>query len=772
MAADLPQRLAAILAADVAGYTRLMELDETGTVAAWRRARSEVIDPTIEQQHGRIIKLTGDGFLAEFSTVESAVRAALRMQELLASMFRSVPSDRRVAFRMGVNIGDVWVDAEDVYGTGVNVAARLEGLAPPGGICVSDAVHEAVKHNVAAAYVDGGLQRVKNVAEPVRVWHVSGGARGKGLTARRKLRHVISVGVSATVFLTAGIGLLYLGRFPFATTLLPFGPRSPPAAARSGSPSPATVEPDSVAVLPFRNIDGSEETRIFSDGLAEDLINRLTATPPLRVSSRGDSFAFGPDPESSVIRNRLRVAYYVEGSVRKTLNSLRVVAQLIDSSSGFQVVSRTFDKNVGNFSELQDEITKLIVANLRVALPSLAEVPVYTTPETASFDAYLAYRRGMDIIHRPITPQSVEQALKAFRESLQVDPGYAAAFAGICLTYTGAYDVTRDTAYIDQAERSCGSALDKDANLVVVRDALGQLYLHTGRYVDAEQAFERALTTNANDVQALRGLGDVYQSQGRLSDAERRYRQAVGLEPGNWRTYNSLGTFLFNHGRYAEAAGAYGQIVVVDPDNATGWANLASSSMLDGDFTAGERAFQHALDLQPSSRTLMNLGLVYYYQGNTTKAELALRKAIAMTPQDYLAWSSLGDVLAIAGKHDGSREAFTEAARLAREQLAVNSQDPGVTQDLAWINAMLDDFDEAQRLIDVALKLAPGDPYVHYYDALIRARMGEPDQALDRLHTAVEKGYPVALIWAEPHLAELRSRPRFIQLVGEKTTSN
>ncbi len=173
VAPDLPQRLAAILAADIAGYTRLMELDEAGTVAAWRRARDEIIDPTIARLGGRIVKLTGDGFLAEFSTVESAVRAALAMQLELERTFAEQPGDRRVAFRMGVDIGDIWVDDEDVYGTGVNIAARLEALATPGALCISDAVYAAVKHKIYAHYEDLGPQRVKNLASPVHVWRAS-----------------------------------------------------------------------------------------------------------------------------------------------------------------------------------------------------------------------------------------------------------------------------------------------------------------------------------------------------------------------------------------------------------------------------------------------------------------------------------------------------------------------------------------------------------------------------------------------------------------------
>lgn len=773
MAADLPQRLAAILAADIAGYTRLMELDGAGTVAAWRRARAEAIDHTIEQYRGRIVKLTGDGFLAEFSTVESAVRAALSMQSLLTTMFAAQPTDSRVAFRMGVDIGDIWVDEQDVYGTGVNIAARLEALALPGGLCISDAVYAAVKDKIAARYEDQGQLRVKNVAAPVHTWRVSASA-----TARRPGPGLAGSAVAA-LFLVAAMAafVLQLGLPPLATDPSEIEDTGRGADRGGGvrelseergmtAVTTVAVQPNSIAVLPFMNIDGTEEMRIFSEGLADDVIDRLTATPPLRVSSRGDSFALGANSSSQEIRNRLRVAYYLEGSVRKSGDMLRVVTQLIDSATGFHIVSRTFDEPIREYLQIQDEITKLIVANLRVALPSVAETPVYVNAETASFDAYLAYRRGMDIIQRPLTQAAIEQALGAFRESLTVDPGYAAAFAGICLTYIAAYDVTKDTGYVGQAEQSCGSALEHNPNLIVVHDALGKLYLRTGRTMDAERAFESALAINPNDVSALTGSADAYLNQGRQIEAEQRYRQAVGLQPGNWRTYNSLGGFLFGNGRYVEAADAYREVVMFDTKNETGWANLAASLMLAGDFADAARAFERALELQPSPQTLMNLGMMHYYLNDFEQARVNFEKAIEVGPQIHSAWSNLGDVLDRSGDSAAAARAFVEAERLARERLAINSLDYRTITDLTWIVAMLDRLDEAQKLIASARELGPMDPYVYYIDALVRLRLGETDAALGSLETAVDMGYSRAMIRAEPHLMNLRDNERFTALVG------
>ena len=766
MAPDLPQRLAAILAADIAGYTRLMELDESGTVAAWRLARAQVIDPTIARNGGRIVKLTGDGFLAEFSTVESAVRSALAMQDELTAAFATQPADRRVAFRMGVDIGDIWVDDNDVYGTGVNIAARLEGLATPGALCISDAVHAAVKDKIHAYYEDLGPQRVKNVTAPVHAWRASGAPQ----PVRRRAADLARPAIAVAALVALAAGVVYFGRVPATTspTLTGAGVESAPAGSQSPPAIPTAgvsdVEPNTIAVLPLMNIDGSEEMRIFADGLGEDIIDRLTATPPLRVSARGDSFALAPNSAPQDVRKRLRVAYFIEGSVRRSADTLRVVIQLIDSASGFHIVSRTFDKPVGEFLQIQDEVSNLVVANLRIALPSLAEEPVYVSAETASYDAYLAYRRGMDILDKRPTRAAVTEALRAFEESLAVDPDYAAAYAGICLANIAGYDTTQEAAYMNSAERSCGSALERNPNLIVVHDALGALYLRTGRTAAAVRAFERALQVNRNDVPALTGLGDAYLNQQRLADAEQRYREAIGLQPGNWRTYNSLGNFLYASGRYEEAAAAYREVVGLDAANSTGWGNLASSAMLSGDFAAAVSAFERALAVEPSARTLMNLGMLHYYRGESAAAQHALKAAIAMSPEDYLAWSNLGDVLTVGGDADGAERAFLEAERLARERLARNQRDAGTLIDLAWITAMLGRFGDAQELIAAALALAPTDPYVHYYDALVRARMGDTENALDRIEKAVEMGYSRALIRAEPHLSALRGNTRFAEI--------
>lgn len=523
----------------------------------------------------------------------------------------------------------------------------------------------------------------------------------------------------------------------------------------------APVEPNSIAVLPFLNIDGSEETRIFSEGLAEDVINRLAKVPALRVSARGDSFSLPPSAPSADVRKRLRVSYYLEGSVRVAEQKMRVAIQLINSANGFQVLSRTFDRSRQEFFEIQDEITGLTVSNLRLVLPPETQVILSVSDEYPDLDAYVLYRRGMDAYHRPRTTGSIDEALDWFDQSLAIDPDFAAAHAGICTTYASGFAVTSNPAFIDKAEQSCAAALRRNPNLDVVHWALGDLYLHTGRNQEAELAFERALAINVNNVSALSGLADVYYRQQKTQLAEDTYRRAIGLQPGNWSTYNALGWFLYQNGRYTEAAEQYKTVVSIDAANMQGWANLGTSLMFSGNFSDAAPAFMRSIRLEPSRYAYTSLGLLYYYLGEVDEAAVALQEAVKMAPNDHRAWTNLGDALSFSEQSESAIAAFRTAEELAENQLSVN---PGLSEtliDLAWIKVMVGKTEEGREAIARAQEMTPGDPQVYFIKALISVRSGDVTAAYDNLEMALEKGYPPEMMAAEPHLRKISLDPQF-----------
>lgn len=529
--------------------------------------------------------------------------------------------------------------------------------------------------------------------------------------------------------------------------------------------APVTIDPNSIAVLPFLNIGDDEDGRIISMGLADDLINRLAKVPDLRVSARGDSFSLPSNSASGDVRRRLRVAYYLEGSVRVLDDTLRVVVQLIDSQTGFHVVSRSFDRELDDFFAVQDEITRLTVANLRVALPAATRADSVLSADNMNLDAYMLYRVGMDALYKPVSQATIDEALDAFGRSLNLDADYAAAHAGICLAYVSSYRVLNDAAHIEEAERSCSVALGLNANLDVVHAALGELYSETGQYDAAEAAFGRALAINENSVSSLLGLGHIYSRQQRLAEAESKFNQAIGLQPGNWDVYSSLGGFLFNSGRYEEAARQYREVVSLDPANMNAWNNLGASLTVAGQFADAVVAYERSLEILPVRQAYSNLGMLQYYLGEIDAAADLLEQALELAPNDYVAWSNLGDVLSFSATPERATRAFARAEELAEDQLRVNVRHAETIVDLAWIKAMLNKFEEAERLAESALAAAPGNPHVHYINGLIQTRNGNRTDALDALDTAIEMGFSRALIAAEPHLGSLRSERRFQELV-------
>ncbi len=457
---------------------------------------------------------------------------------------------------------------------------------------------------------------------------------------------------------------------------------------------------------------------------------------------------------------------YLEGSVEMAAEKMRVTVQMIDSESGFHILSRKFDRPLADFFAIRDEITSLTVANVRVALPPDLRTSSLKIMADPSLDAYLLYRRGIDASRQPTSMDTIASALGWFDAALNVDPEYAAAYAGKCTVYVEGYEEVDDASFIAQAETACATALSLNPNLDIVHTGLGDLYRETGRYADAVVAYQKALAIDPSNVAALTGLGATYSRLNMPDEAEASLRKAIDVHPGDASAYRTLGKFLYNFGRYAEAAAEYQYVVALEPHNMIGYDNLASAYLMMGDFAAAAPAYQKAIDIEPTRNAYSNLGVMHYYLGNLDAAIDSHANAIKLQPNDYLARSGLGDALWIAGRKDEARSEFRKAEALAEGALDVNPNNPLTLMDLAWIRAMLDKQQEARALIDRAKKLAPDDPYAHYFDAMVHLRAGDRDAALAALEIAAEKGYPRRMLAAEPHLAELRNDTRFAAIVN------
>jgi adenylate cyclase len=454
------RKLAAILAADVAGYGRLMGADEAGTLAALKAHRAELIEPTIAEHGGRIVKLMGDGALVEFASVVEAVACAVAIQRGMRERNAAMAQDRRIALRIGINLGDVIVEGEDIYGDGVNVAARLESLAAPAGICVSGDVYRQVRNRLDLGFEDLGERELKNIAEPVRVYRLE-------------------------VDETRAAG---------------------PAEAAAG----AMMARPAVAVLPFTNMSGDPEQEYFSDGLAEDIISALAAWRSFPVIARNSTYTYkNKAADVKRVARDLGARYVVEGSVRKSGNRVRITAQFIDGETGHHVWAEKYDRQLDDIFALQDEISQRITATIAPALGK-AELKRSAAKRPADLTAWDYYLRGMAFIDK-FTKEGNAKARRMFARAIEFDPDYSEAYTGLALSHNR--DVLLQCS--DDRERSMAKALEAAHRAVALDGASSTAHqvLSTAHIWRNEHDFSLAeallaVELNPNDAVSLHALGN------------------------------------------------------------------------------------------------------------------------------------------------------------------------------------------------------------------------------------------------------------------------
>ena len=560
------QRLAAILAADVAGYSRLMAADERATVAALDAARV-VIRRQIEANQGRVIDMAGDSVLAVFETAAGAVTAALAVQQELRVSLGEVPEDRCMRFRIGVHLGDVIEKADGtVYGDGVNIAARLQGLAKPGGITVSDSIRNAVRGKVGASFVDQGEQQVKNIAHPVRAFRVR--TQGTGIPERAESsihstrqvqlesKHSIVVAGSVVLlFVAIASAWLWSSRNQTAEKI-------PPTAVSKA------VDSKSIAVLPFTNMSEDKDTAYFADGVHEDLLTQLALLGELRVVSRTSVMDYR-DTKKNIrqIGTELGVGTLVEGSVRRAGNQVRVTAQLIDASSDKHLWGKNYDRELKDIFAIQSELAIEIARALKVTLSPRAETQITTRP-TSSLEAYDVFLRAQELFNQSQGTirewASLKDRIALLSKAVELDPQFAHAWARLATEHARAYYSATDKtpARQTQAKLAMDRALGLAPEDLVVRIAEGDYYrMALADYERAAQAFAKVLQAAPHNVDALNGLASVYLYQDRAAERVALIERALTVEP---RSFGALKGLKFHYViyRHYDRALAYQQKLI------------------------------------------------------------------------------------------------------------------------------------------------------------------------------------------------------------------
>ena len=512
----MERRLAAILAADVVGYSRLMGEDEVGTLTALKAHREELIGPRITARRGRIVKLIGDGILAEFPSAVEAVECAAEIQEAMAERNADLPGDRQLTFRIGINLGDVVVEGDDIYGDGVNIAARLEGIAIPGGICIARNVFNQVKGKVDLEFDDLGAQQVKNIAEPVHVFQVSG------------------LGFAA----------------PGDTSTSPTG-----AVDLRDKPS--------IAVLPFDNMGGDPDQEYFADGITEDIITELARFQNLLVIARNSAFTYkGKAVRVQDVGRDLGVNYVVEGSIRKAGNRVRLTVQLVEAATGNHVWAERYDRDLTDIFELQDELTRTIVATLPRRLESADAERIRRKPPS-NMGVYDRVLRAKLCHHRGSREDNAE-GLRLLDQAIELDPEYASAYAWKACTLGQAwhrgYREQTDELWMEMWNLTRkGASLDEN-DLECIR-ILCEFGIEEGRLDEAQIYNDKALRLTPNDPRIVAQRGELLTWLGQPEDGLEWVEKAMQLDPYDADAWTHLlGRALFGARRYEEAIGAFKRV--------------------------------------------------------------------------------------------------------------------------------------------------------------------------------------------------------------------
>jgi adenylate cyclase len=662
------RRLTAILAADVAGYSRLMGADEEGTLAQLKAHRREVVDPRIGEHRGRIVKTTGDGLLAEFASVVDAVRCAVEIQDEMAKRNADVPSDRRIEFRVGINVGDIIIDESDIFGDGVNVAARLEALAAPGGICVSRMARDQVRDKLAVSFEDLGEQQVKNIARPVRAYRVvtDAAVRVAAAAPRRRRwmpRRAIAASIAVLVVLAIGAAAFWL--------LYP--PHPAPTAGGAPATPPALPDKPSIAVLPFANLSGDPAQDYLADGLTDNLLDALAQNPGLFVIARNATQVYrGKAAAPRAVATDLGVRYVLEGSVQKSGDRIRVTAQLIDAVNDNHLLSQKYDRNLTDLFALEDDLSLQIAGALDAQLSGTTWARIIAQG-TRNLEAWENLVKGRQAFWR-FTPADMGEAQRLVQRAVDLDPNYSPAWNLLAWTYFLQADQgwAKDRlAALERARQLNAKALKLDPEFAgphLLRTGLERLpdlpeYDPEAALADARKSVALA----PNDDNSHRELGLALYMLGHFDEAAAEFATTLRLNPHPPIVHTGLHVMALSAtGHYQQAIAEIEAAIAADPKSPLGPYYRGSVEVFAGNYANAARWFERAREVDPvSSWSAYFLAQVYDQLGRVDDAISLLENG---PPQwrsnpDIRLW--LGLSYALAGRKEQAGAEFAAFRALA-----------------------------------------------------------------------------------------------------------
>jgi adenylate cyclase len=596
----IKRKLTAIFSADAKGYSRLMGEDEVGTVQVLKEYR-EIMADFIQKHRGRVIDSPGDNILAEFGSIVDATECAVKIQEKLQTKNAGLPEDKRLEFRIGINHGDVLEDEDRIYGDGVNIASRIEGLAPPGGICISRTTYDQIKNRLNLGYEYLGDHRVKNIAEPVRVYRVltEPEAAGKVIGEKRFLGRI-----SRKTAMAAIIVLVIVAGGLIGWNIYLQQSKRVEAASLDKMAYPLPEEP-SIAVLPFTNMSEDPKQEYLSDGITDELITTLSKVPDLFVISRTSTFVYKDKPvKVKQVAEELGVRYVLEGSVQRSGDRVRVIAQLVDAIAGDHLWAERYDRDLKDLFELQDELTIKIITALRIKLIAGEDAKRLTGGRTENLQ-YIEKKFEGIFYSREFNKESNAKAKQIFEELIIMEPEIFNAYVGLAFTnmmdvWLGSSSSPRKS--LGEAIKLCKKAIALDESQDIPHSLLGGIYAMMRQYDKAIEECQRAIAMNPNSAGAYVWLGMSLNYAGRSQEAIDLIKKAHRLSPFPPPAFIlNLGHAYRESKRYEEAIAEYKKCIKRTPNNISAYEGLSITYALAGRFEEAREAWSGVLKIDPKT---------------------------------------------------------------------------------------------------------------------------------------------------------------------------
>jgi len=764
VAESATRKLAAIMFTDMVGYTFLMQEDEEKARELIQRHRS-LMKPLVEKHNGEVIQYVGDGTFCRFDSAKEAVNAALEIQYVLKV-------EKDLALRIGIHIGDVVVEGEEVYGDGVNVASRLEPLAEAGGICVSHQVYENIKNQQRIKLTSLGKKALKNVNEEIEVFAVSAAAESDSVAIESPKPNSASnkfnmkwMGIAAVIILLVIVGL----KIDFGTM---------------EAESKKEVNSLSIAVLPFTNMSADAENEFFSDGITEDILTQLSKINSLEVISRTSIMRYKNTTKSlREIGKELGVATILEGSVRRGGNRVRITAQLIDTETDKNLWADTYDRDLDDIFAIQSDVAKKIAAALKTSLTPEEEERIDQKP-TENMEAYDYYLRGVDYQKRGFSESDYLVSIRMYEKAVELDPTFTLAYSNLSFIHSEMYwfyyDRTDDR--LRRSKKALDSALSLNPDLAEAHEAYGWYYYHgLLEYENALKEFETAVDLGLNSVNLYLGIGSVYRRQGRMEEAIGFFHKAVKLDPRATEIYNGLGETYILLRRYEEGEPYLNKGISLGPDQVyIYWAKMNLYLTWEGDLQKARAtvtaAEQNIASVSDPFYSMMQYYMNIYERGfEDALSSLTMMDDRAIDDQFFYTheYHSKGLLYGYLNNPGLEKTYYDSALTVYKEMIAIDPEDSRLHSSLGLVYAGLGRKEDAIRAGKKGVELLPisKEAWRGAYRvedlAVIYANVGELDLAIDHLETllSIPGDLSVHLLRLNPKWDPLREHPRFVSLL-------